>query len=157
MKIIKADRFGSPIDGYALIMTFFILGVLLHFEFFVISETVTELIEIGCFLLSSLLLIRTGEKLKSKDILGVKEIALGALQLYLLSSVLPKAGTWSVLWFLLIAFYLFCLLDGALALVHSILAKWSADTSDLLSRTESIVAILTGIPVAIFAGIQLLI
>lgn len=22
MKIIKADRFGSPIDGYALIMTF---------------------------------------------------------------------------------------------------------------------------------------
>ena len=101
-----------------------------------ISETVTELIEIGCFLLSSLLLIRTGEKLKSKDILGVKEIALGALQLYLLSSVLPKAGTWSVLWFLLIAFYLFCLLDGALALVHSILAKWSADTSDLLTLLQ---------------------
>ena len=45
----------------------------------------------------------------------------------------------------------------ATTLVHSILAKWSADTSDLLSRTESIVAILTGIPVAIFAGIQLLI
>jgi hypothetical protein len=34
MKIIKADRFGSPIDGYALIMTFFILGVLLHFDCF---------------------------------------------------------------------------------------------------------------------------
>ena len=34
MKIIKADRFGSPIDGYALIMTFFILGVLLYFDCF---------------------------------------------------------------------------------------------------------------------------
>lgn len=162
MKYFKCDRFGSPVDGYAAIITFFILGVLLNYKkIFLISDDITSIAGMACFSLSSIMLTFAGAKLKKKEIFGVKEIAIGSLQLYLLSYIFPNplitnSAGWSLAWFLIVAFYLFSFLDGCLALVYSVLKRWEKDSDDMISRTESIVTIITTIPVAVFAGIQLL-
>ena len=138
------------------------MGILLNYKcIFLISDDITEIAGIICFTLSSIMLTFAGAKLKAKEIFGVKEIAIGSLQLYFLSQIFPNPLVadcvgWSIAWFLVVAFYLFSFLDGCLALVYSVLKRWEKNSDDLISRTESIVTIITTIPVAVFAGVQLL-
>lgn len=155
-KYVFGDKLGTSIDLYALILTLFLLGVFLRFDYIcIISETITTIIECICLCLSSVLLIRKGVKLKEKGILGINEMALGATELYILSACLPTTSNVSIIWFLSISFYLFNFIGGFMAFIYSLVELWTSKVSDSLSKTESIVVIITSVFVTLFAGIQL--
>ena len=155
-KYVFGDKLGTSIDLYALILTLLILGVFLRFGYInIVSETVTTIIECICLCLSSILLIRKGVKLREKGILGIKEMAFGATELYILSACLPTTSNVSVIWFLSIGFYLFNFIGGFMSFIYSLVELWTSKVSDSLSKTESIVVIITSVFVTLFAGIQL--
>lgn len=155
-KYVFGDKMGTSIDLYALILTLLVLGVFLRFDYIcIISETVTTIIECICLCLSSILLIRKGVKLKEKGILGVNEMAYGATELYILSACLPTTNNMSIIWFIVIGFYLFNFIGGFMAFIYSLAELWSSKVSDSLSKTESVVVIITSVFVTLFAGIQL--
>lgn len=155
-KCIFGDKLDTNIDLYALILTLLFLGVFLHFDYIcIISKTITVIIECICLCLSSILLMNEGCKLKKRGILGVKEMAFGAIQLYIMAACLSTTNTMSIVWFFSVGFYLFNFIGGFLAFIYTLIEKWSSNTSNLLSKTESVVVIITSIFVAVFAGIQL--
>ena len=151
------DRLGTPIDAYAFVLTTFFLGVFLRLGYIdVLSNEISVVLEEICFGASSIALILQGKKLKKKGILGITEIAQTSFLMYVICFLLPRTGMWGILWFILVAFCLFNLIGGFLAFAYTTIQKWSFNGETTLSRTESVVAILTSILVAVFAGIQLL-
>ena len=158
-KYIFGNKMGINIDLYALILTLLFLGIFLRFDYIcIISETITTIIECVCLCVSSILLMRQGSKLKEKGILGIKEMAYGATELYIMAACLPiDDSKIAIVWFISIAYYLFSFIGGLMSFIYSLVKLWSANATNSLSKIESIVVIITSIFVAIFAGIQLFI
>lgn len=154
-KYVFSKKFGT-IDLYSLILTLLILGIFLRLSYVcIISEIVTTVIECICLCLASIFLMYKGIKLREKHILGIKEMAFGATELYILSACLPKTNNTNIIWFISIGYYLFNFIGGFIAFVYSLVEKCSSNSSDSLSKVESIVVIITSVFVTLFAGIQL--
>lgn len=158
-KYVFSDKMGINIDLYVLILTLLFLGIFLRFNYIcIISETITTIIECVCLCVSSILLMRKGSKLKEQGILGVKEMAYGATELYIMAACLPTDDRYiAIIWFISIAYYLFNFIGGLIVFIYSLVKVWSENASNSLSKIESIVVIITSIFVAVFAGIQLFI
>lgn len=158
-KYIFGDKIGTSVDLCALILTLLCLGIYLCVKpAFVFSKITTQIISQCCFCAASLLLMRVGNTLKRQDILGVKEIAVGAFQVYFLIGFLPFHGVWSILWLFIIGFYSFNVFGGLIAFFIT-LSKNSRKTASAipLSNIESVVVVFTSIATAVFAGFQLFI
>lgn len=157
-KRLLGDRLGSPIDKYALMITLFVVGVFLLWKSdFVISTEITKIVSNGCLCLSSIMLMKVGRNLEKRNIEGVPEMALGAFQGYLIASGLPNDGYWSILYLFSVAFYFFTFIGGFLAFLCSWFRHSKNKETDLLSKIESIVAIITALVGCVLAGIQLIV
>ena len=158
-KYIFGDEIEAIIRLYALILTFLFLGVFLRFnDICIISETITSIIECICLCISGFLLVHKGIKLRERGIWGIKEMAFGSIQLYIMIFCLPITNNnANIFWFISIAYYLFNFINGLMAFVYSLTELWSSNSSNSLSKAESIVVIVTSILVTAFAGIQLFI
>ena len=158
MKRQDSNNFTKNVNMYSLILTFWGLGVFLHFDYVcIISKTITSVIECFCLTLACILLMYKGCNLKKIGILGVKEMAFGATQLYIMTHFLLAESYYeSILWFVSTGYYLFNFIGGFITFIYSLIEKWSTNTSsNSLTKTESFVVIITSIFVTIFAGIQL--
>lgn len=158
-KDILCDNRGTNINLYALILTFFFLGVFLRFDHvYIISETITSIIECVCLCTSCFILMYQGIKLKERGICGIKEMAFGATELYIMIFCLPTTNNnMNIFWFICVAYYLFNFISGLMAFIYSLIELWSSNAPNSLSKTESIVVIITSVFVTAFAGIQLFI
>lgn len=158
-KYILGNETEAIIRLYALILTFLFLGIFLRFnDICIISETIKSIIECVCLCISGFLLMYKGIKLRERGVLGIKEMAFGSIQLYIMIFCLPITNNnANIFWFISIAYYLFNFIYGLMAFFYSLIELWSSNASNSLSKIESIVVIITSIFVAVFAGIQLFI
>lgn len=149
---------GSTIDKYAATITLFLMGIFLQINpSFLLSYSITRTAQTILYGTACVILIKIGRNLEQKNIAGVPEIAVGAFQVYTISRGVPHDGYWSFLFLCSVGFFLFTFIGGSLAFICSILQVKKNRSTDLLSKTESIVAILTSLIAVVFAGIELLV
>lgn len=155
MKFPKSIKHFSTITLASLVATFFVLGFLLWSDSFpVIPPEVADAFEAISFLLAYLFLVSWGEQLKQPHSLGIIKFAGGSLSIYLISHITPKSVPVAIALMLLFAILLFWVISGVITLIHSVVIRWSSKESDSVAKIESIVVILTSIPMSLFACLQ---
>ena len=154
-KGIFGDKLGTPIDKYAFLITLLIVGFFLRIDSdFLVSAEVSEKVSNWCLCISSLMLIKIGRNLEKKNVFGVPEMALGAFQSFIISEYVPQNGYWSILYLFSVAWFLFTFIGGLLALTNSYFQRLNSKEATI-SKTESLIVIITSVLGCIFAGIQL--